>query len=40
MTAGGWGWLADEHPHALRGLVSERRAGIIRALAAREFHGS
>jgi aminopeptidase N len=33
-------WLADEHPPALRRLVSEGRAGIIRALAAREFDGS
>ena len=32
------GWLADEtHPPALRRLVSEGRAGIVRALAAREF---
>jgi aminopeptidase N len=30
-------WLADEHPAALRRLVSEGRAGIVRALAAREF---
>jgi aminopeptidase N len=31
-------WLADEsHPPALRRLVSEGRAGIVRALAAREF---
>ncbi|MBC6449766.1 aminopeptidase N [Actinokineospora xionganensis] len=33
-------WLADEHPPALRRLVSEGRAGILRALAAREFDGS
>ncbi|HEU5111000.1 MAG TPA: aminopeptidase N, partial [Micromonosporaceae bacterium] len=33
-------WLADEsHPPALRRLVSEGRAGIVRALAAREFDG-
>jgi aminopeptidase N len=30
-------WLADEHPSALRRLVTEGRAGIVRALAAREF---
>ncbi|HEY0450223.1 aminopeptidase N [Actinophytocola sp.] len=31
-------WLADEsHPPALRRLVSEGRAGVVRALAAREF---
>ena len=31
-------WLADPtHPPALRRLVSEGRAGIVRALAAREF---
>ncbi|QFU92962.1 aminopeptidase N [Amycolatopsis sp. YIM 10] len=30
-------WLAGEHPAALRRLVSEGRAGIVRALAAREF---
>ncbi len=31
-------WLADDsHPPALRRLVSEGRAGIVRALAAREF---
>ena len=30
-------WLATEHPHALRRLVSEGRAGIVRALAARDF---
>ena len=30
-------WLAGEHPHALRRLVSEGRAGIVRALAARDF---
>ena len=31
-------WLADEsHPPALRRLVSEGRAGIVRALAARKF---
>ncbi|RCW45104.1 aminopeptidase N [Halopolyspora algeriensis] len=33
-------WLADEHPAALRRLVSEGRAGIVRALAAREFDRS
>jgi aminopeptidase N len=34
-------WLADEtHPPALRRLVSEGRAGIVRALAAREFDQS
>jgi len=33
-------WLADvEHPPALRRLVSEGRAGILRALAARDFDG-
>jgi aminopeptidase N len=33
-------WLADEtHPPALRRLVSEGRAGILRALAARQFDG-
>jgi aminopeptidase N len=33
-------WLADEsHPPALRRLVSEGRAGTLRALAAREFDG-
>ncbi|MQA08847.1 MAG: aminopeptidase N [Pseudonocardiaceae bacterium] len=30
-------WLAADHPPALRRLVSEGRAGIVRALAAREF---
>ena len=30
-------WLAGDHPPALRRLVSEGRAGIVRALAAREF---
>ncbi|MEV4317801.1 aminopeptidase N [Actinocrispum sp. NPDC049592] len=30
-------WLAEERPPALRRLVSEGRAGIVRALAAREF---
>ncbi|MEV4600741.1 aminopeptidase N [Amycolatopsis sp. NPDC049253] len=30
-------WLKGEHPAALRRLVSEGRAGIVRALAAREF---
>jgi aminopeptidase N len=31
-------WFAqDDHPPALRRLVSEGRAGIVRALAAREF---
>jgi len=34
-------WLADEsHPPALRRLVTEGRAGIVRALAAREFDRS
>jgi aminopeptidase N len=34
-------WLADEsHPPALRRLVSEGRAGIVRALGAREFDKS
>ena len=34
-------WLADaSHPPALRRLVSEGRAGIVRALAAREFDRS
>jgi aminopeptidase N len=34
-------WLSDEsHPPALRRLVSEGRAGIVRALAAREFDRS
>ncbi|GAA3052423.1 aminopeptidase N [Actinokineospora globicatena] len=33
-------WLTGEHPPALRRLVSEGRAGIVRALAAREFDGS
>jgi aminopeptidase N len=33
-------WLAGEHPSALRRLVSEGRAGIVRALAAREFDRS
>jgi aminopeptidase N len=34
-------WLADEsHPPALRRLVSEGRAGIVRALAARDFDNS
>jgi aminopeptidase N len=33
-------WLADERPAALRRLVSEGRAGIVRALAAREFDES
>lgn len=33
-------WLAGEHPPALRRLVSEGRAGIQRALAAREFDRS
>ena len=33
-------WLAADHPPALRRLVSEGRAGILRALAAREFDGS
>jgi aminopeptidase N len=30
-------WLSGDHPAALRRLVSEGRAGIVRALAAREF---
>ncbi|ASR35023.1 aminopeptidase N [Prauserella marina] len=34
------GWLAGEHSPALRRLVSEGRAGIVRALAAREFDES
>jgi aminopeptidase N len=33
-------WLAGERPAALRRLVSEGRAGILRALAAREFDQS
>jgi aminopeptidase N len=34
-------WLADEsHPPALRRLISEGRAGIVRALGAREFDRS
>ncbi|WP_199430077.1 aminopeptidase N [Qaidamihabitans albus] len=33
-------WLAGDHPAALRRLVSEGRAGIVRALAAREFDQS
>jgi aminopeptidase N len=33
-------WLAEERPPALRRLVSEGRAGIVRALAAREFDKS
>ncbi|MBB5890848.1 aminopeptidase N [Kutzneria kofuensis] len=33
-------WLAEERPPALRRLVSEGRAGIVRALAAREFDRS
>ncbi|MDV6011996.1 aminopeptidase N [Haloechinothrix sp. LS1_15] len=33
-------WLAEDHPPALRRLVSEGRAGIVRALAAREFDQS
>ncbi|GAB3544457.1 aminopeptidase N [Actinopolyspora lacussalsi] len=33
-------WLAGEHPSALRRLVSEGRAGLVRALAAREFDRS
>jgi aminopeptidase N len=33
-------WLAQERPPALRRLVSEGRAGILRALAAREFDRS
>ncbi|KAA2265251.1 aminopeptidase N [Solihabitans fulvus] len=33
-------WLAGDHPPALRRLVSEGRAGIVRALAAQEFDRS
>jgi aminopeptidase N len=33
-------WLEDDHPAALRRLVSEGRAGIVRALAAQEFDRS
>jgi aminopeptidase N len=33
-------WLAQERPPALRRLVSEGRAGIVRALAAQEFDRS
>ncbi|WP_367131445.1 aminopeptidase N [Saccharothrix sp. HUAS TT1] len=33
-------WLAEERPPALRRLVSEGRAGIVRALAAQEFDRS
>ena len=34
-------WLSDEsRPPALRRLVSEGRAGVVRALAAREFDES
>jgi aminopeptidase N len=33
-------WLADDRPPALRRLVSEGRAGIVRALAAQEFDRS
>jgi aminopeptidase N len=33
-------WLAAERPPALRRLVSEGRAGIVRALAAQEFDRS
>ncbi|SHL21666.1 aminopeptidase N [Pseudonocardia thermophila] len=33
-------WLAGDHPPALRRLVSEGRAGIVRALAARDFDKS
>ncbi|MBK1789495.1 hypothetical protein JHE00_34670, partial [Prauserella sp. ASG 168] len=33
-------WLGGEHPPALRRLVSEGRAGLVRALAAREFDES
>lgn len=33
-------WLEGDHPAALRRLVSEGRAGIVRALAAREFDRS
>jgi aminopeptidase N len=33
-------WLAEDRPPALRRLVSEGRAGIVRALAAREFDRS
>ena len=30
-------WLEGDHPSALRRLVTEGRAGVVRALAAREF---
>ena len=30
-------WLAGDHPPALRRLVTEGRAGVVRALAARDF---
>ncbi|GAB3491760.1 aminopeptidase N [Amycolatopsis cihanbeyliensis] len=33
-------WLAGEHANSLRRLVSEGRAGVVRALAAREFDQS
>jgi aminopeptidase N len=33
-------WLEGEHPAALRRLVSEGRAGVLRAIAAREFDES
>lgn len=33
-------WLAEERPAALRRLVAEGRAGIVRALAARDFDAS
>ncbi|HEX9334506.1 MAG TPA: ERAP1-like C-terminal domain-containing protein, partial [Pseudonocardiaceae bacterium] len=33
-------WLAEDRPPALRRLVSEGRAGIVRALAAQEFDRS
>ncbi len=33
-------WLEDAHPAALRRLVTEGRAGVVRALAAREFDQS
>ncbi|HEY0636139.1 MAG TPA: aminopeptidase N [Pseudonocardiaceae bacterium] len=33
-------WLAGDHPPALRRLVAEGRAGIVRALAARDFDRS
>jgi len=32
--------LAEEHPPALRRLISEGRAGVVRSLAARMFDAS